>query len=165
MTRIPQITLKFEFTDLSAYEVEEWSWDFGDPKSISNTSNAKNPMHKFSEKGVYEVCLIVKNRNGMDTLCRTVKLGVMVNTEDEKEIPEIQIWPNPCDDYVIINVMDYNPQKMTLKLYDLLGMPIELKLLYQGSNYINLKNLPTGVYFVQVAEGGKIVSSKRLLKL
>jgi hypothetical protein len=49
-----------------------------------------------------------------------------------KEIPEIQIWPNPCEDYVIINVMDYNPQKMTLKLYDLWGMPIERKSALSG---------------------------------
>ncbi|MBK9109327.1 MAG: T9SS type A sorting domain-containing protein [Saprospiraceae bacterium] len=157
--------LKFEFTDLSAYEVEEWSWNFGDPKSISNTSNDKNPTHKFSEKGVYEVCLMVKNRNGMDTLCRTVNIGVMVNTEDNNEIPEIQIWPNPCEDYVIINVMDYNPQKIILKLYDLWGMPIELKSLFQGSNYVNLKNLPAGVYVAHVTESGKILSSKKIIKL
>ncbi|MBV6474407.1 MAG: hypothetical protein JPMHGGIA_02713 [Saprospiraceae bacterium] len=157
--------LKFEFTDLSAYEVEEWCWNFGDPKSISNTSNDKNPTHKFSEKGVYEVCLMVKNRNGMDTLCRNVNIGVMVNTEDNNEIPEIQIWPNPCEDYVIINVMDYNPQKMILKLYDLWGMPIDRKSIYQGSNYMNLKNLPGGVYFAKVTEDGKVINSKRIYKL
>lgn len=157
--------LNFEFTDLSAYEVEEWSWNFGDSKSISNTSNDKNPRHQFSEMGVYKVCLIVKNQSGMDTLCRTVKIGIMVNTEYENEIPEIQIWPNPCEDHMIINVMDYNPQKMTLKLYDALGMFIEGKSLYQGSNYMNLNNLPAGVYVAQVTESGKILSSKRIIKL
>jgi hypothetical protein len=157
--------LKFEFTDLSAYEVEEWNWNFGDTKSNANTSDAKNPTHQFSEKGIYEVCLIVKNRNGEDTLCRTVRIGVMVNTEDEHEIPEIQIWPNPCEDYVIINVMDYNPQKMILKLYDLWGRSIDSKPLYQGSNYMNLKNLPGGVYFAKVTEDGKVINSKRIYKL
>ncbi|MBV6474368.1 MAG: hypothetical protein JPMHGGIA_02674 [Saprospiraceae bacterium] len=157
--------LKFEFTDLSAYEVEEWSWNFGDTKSNANTSDAKNPTHQFSEKGIYEVCLIVKNRNGEDTLCRTFRIGVMVNTEDEHEIPEIQIWPNPCVDEVIINVVDYNPQKMILILYDLWGMPIDRKSIYQGSNYMNLKNLPGGVYFAKVTEDGKVINSKRIYKL
>jgi hypothetical protein len=81
------------------------------------------------------------------------------------EIPEIQIWPNPCEDYVIINVMDYNPQKMILKLYDLWGRSIDSKPLYQGSHYMNLKNLPAGVYVAQVTDDGKVINSKRIYKL
>jgi hypothetical protein len=44
-------------------------------------------------------------------------------------------------------------------------MPIDRKSIYQGSNYMNLKNLPGGVYFAKVTEDGKVINSKRIYKL
>ncbi|MDQ3142673.1 MAG: PKD domain-containing protein, partial [Bacteroidota bacterium] len=37
--------LNFEFTDLSAYEVTEWSWSFGD----GVTSSIQSPIHRYSK--------------------------------------------------------------------------------------------------------------------
>ena len=37
--------------------VDSVEWNFGDPASASNTSNAPNPQHIFSSAGVYEVVL------------------------------------------------------------------------------------------------------------
>ncbi|MBK6701219.1 MAG: hypothetical protein IPG55_15310 [Saprospiraceae bacterium] len=43
------------------------------------TSRDTNPSQTYSKNGVYEVCLIVKNKNRFDTLCRTLYIGVVSN--------------------------------------------------------------------------------------
>lgn len=157
--------LKFEFTDLSACEVEEWYWDFGDPNSSVGTSRDTNPIHTFSQNGVYEVCLIVKNKNGADTLCRTITIGTVSTQGNDKKILDIQIWPNPCKDFLIINVLDYNPQKMVLQVYNSIGELVLSKRLYQGSNSVDVENLNSGIYFISILERGTEIKSEKLIKL
>ncbi len=64
------------FTDLSAGDINEWIWDFGD----SITSNLQNPSHTFIEAGIYNVCLTVigDSLNGFfnfDTYCEEIVIG------------------------------------------------------------------------------------------
>jgi len=157
--------LNFEFTDLSAYEVTQWSWDFGDPKSDSNESMKKNPNHRFSGNGVYDVTLIVKNSNGSDTLLRTIKIGNVVSTKDESIILDIQMWPNPCKNYFVVNVLDYNPEKMILHLFNNLGKELLTQRLYQGSNIFDAGFLSSGEYHILIHENGKELRTEKLVKL
>ncbi|MFZ1257536.1 MAG: PKD domain-containing protein [Saprospiraceae bacterium] len=157
--------LNFNFTDLSAYEVEQWCWNFGDPKSDSNDSMKKNPNHRFSGNGVYDVTLIVKNSNGSDTLLRTIKIGNVVSTKDESIIPDIQMWPNPCKDYFVVNVLDYNPEKMILHLFNNLGKELITQRLYQGSNIFDAGFLSSGEYHILIHENGKELRTETLIKL
>ena len=115
----------FKFTDARAYEVEEWYWDFGD----GNTSRDTSPLHTYSKNGVYEVCLIVKNKNGADTLCRTLYIGVVSNSDQSKNI-DFQLFPNPCTSFFIINVNNYLPSKMLMTIYNLQGTEVLHKRLY-----------------------------------
>ncbi|MBK9727554.1 MAG: T9SS type A sorting domain-containing protein [Saprospiraceae bacterium] len=157
--------LNFEFTDLSAYEVEQWCWDFGDPASgNTNTSMEKNPMHEFSTNGVYTVCLIVKNKNGADTLCRTIKIGNVVSTENQKLEVEINVFPNPCKDYLVVNVLEYNPEKMLLNLSNQLGQIVLAQKLYQGSNVIGMKEYEKGVYFLSIQEQNSLLKKEIIIK-
>ncbi len=48
-----------------------WSWDFGD----GNTDNTQNPSHTFAASGVYNVCLIVNNVCGPDTICKNISVS------------------------------------------------------------------------------------------
>ncbi|MCX6267851.1 MAG: PKD domain-containing protein [Bacteroidetes bacterium] len=56
-----------EFHDLSVSAgnfISAWSWDFGDPASLSNTSTVQNPIHIYSGVGTFYVTLTVTNGNG-----------------------------------------------------------------------------------------------------
>ncbi|MFO0479292.1 MAG: PKD domain-containing protein [Bacteroidota bacterium] len=35
-----------------------WHWDFGDPSTLADTSNLKNPLYTFTQKGTYTITLI-----------------------------------------------------------------------------------------------------------
>jgi hypothetical protein len=159
--------LNFYFTDLSAYEVMQWCWDFGDTDSgMQNTSMDRNPQHVFSKNGSYEVCLIAKNKNGTDTLCRTVRIGMMTSTESKIQFNSIiDIWPNPCSDYLVVNLNEYNPVKMNLELIDITGNTLITRQLFQGSNTISLTQLPNAVYNLRIFENNELVKVKTILKI
>jgi PKD repeat protein len=55
------------FTDVSTFFPDSWSWDFGD----GNTSTEQNPVHTYSEPGIYDIQLEVCNENGCDTFSST----------------------------------------------------------------------------------------------
>ncbi len=62
---------ELQFSDESFGAVTDWQWDFGD----GNTSNERNPIHKFASAGNYEVELIVTDEYGKkDTTIKQVKV-------------------------------------------------------------------------------------------
>ena len=152
--------LNFEFTDLSAYEVTEWEWRFGD----GLTSNSQSPIHRYSKNGIYEVCLIAKNKNGADTLCKILNVGT-TSTIDDKDQIKIEIFPNPCKEYFIVNILDYNPEKMHLELFDLNEKLLLTQRLFEGSNGIELGAVSSGIYFVKIIEQGRVVKSRKVIKM
>jgi len=152
--------LNFEFTDLSAYEVTEWEWRFGD----GMTSNSQSPIHRYSKNGIYEVCLIAKNKNGADTLCKILNVGT-TSTIDDKDQIKIEIFPNPCKEYFIVNILDYNPEKMHFELFDLNEKLLLTQRLFEGSNGIELGAVSSGIYFVKIIEQGRVVKSEKVIKM
>jgi len=60
------------FTDQSTGDVTGWDWDFGD----TGTSTDQNPVHTYTDVGVYDVTLIVTGPAGADTLSVTAAVTV-----------------------------------------------------------------------------------------
>ncbi|MEO6288491.1 MAG: PKD domain-containing protein, partial [Ginsengibacter sp.] len=57
--------VKFIDTTATTYgNVSNWSWDFGDPATLADTSDARNPVHAFPGPGNAIVRLIVSNSKG-----------------------------------------------------------------------------------------------------
>ncbi|AKB56537.1 cell surface protein (plasmid) [Methanosarcina barkeri 227] len=52
--------LTVQFTDTSTNSPTQWNWDFGD----GNTSTEQNPVHVFSDEGMYSVTLVAINGDG-----------------------------------------------------------------------------------------------------
>lgn len=136
--------LKFEFTDLSYYEPESWSWDFGD----GTESQAINPEHTFLEDGIYEVCLTVSNENGEHTFCRTLQLGTTSIEEASEELSSLKIYPNPATDKVFINSENGFIEKVNI--YTMTGQLIEQYPLAGNNVLLNIPNLATGIYLFEI---------------
>ena len=60
------------FTDQSSDPLT-WQWNFGDGSAISNE---QNPVHTYDSTGTYDVCLVVGNEFGVDTVCQMVAVVV-----------------------------------------------------------------------------------------
>jgi PKD repeat protein len=55
---------EINFTDLSAGEVHEIEWNFGD----GSTSNEKNPVHSYNEIGAYDITLTITSKDTQDII-------------------------------------------------------------------------------------------------
>lgn len=62
------------FTDQSAGNPTTWRWDFGD----GTTSTERNPVHNYSNYGIYNVSLTVTNSFGTDTTTKTSYVNIHV---------------------------------------------------------------------------------------
>ena len=60
----------FDRTNITNANIQSWFWDFGDA-----VSTEKDPMHTFSQPGIYEVKLVVTSTFGcMDSVTQTVEV-------------------------------------------------------------------------------------------
>jgi hypothetical protein len=109
------MAMGIDFTDISYYQPTSWFWYFGDGSSDTIPSST----HIYSNPGVYDVCLVVCNNQGLcDTLCREieVKKGSSAISLGPKTIP-VQLYPNPADDYLIVAHPEI-PGTKEIRVYD-----------------------------------------------
>ncbi len=59
--------LLVSFTDLSAGEIDTWTWEFGDGAN----SPEQNPIHEYTTAGVYTVTLSVSGPGGTDIMSKS----------------------------------------------------------------------------------------------
>lgn len=72
--------LEIQFSDASSTtSVVTYFWEFGD----NLTSNDPNPIHLYSESGIYEVCLYISDatKSCYDVYCRTIVVPIPVNCD------------------------------------------------------------------------------------
>lgn len=80
-------------------------------------------------------------------------------------IPEhVKIYPNPAQDYIIVELNTGNATGATISLFDSKGKLLRsVNIPAQKQDYVlGLKDVPTGVYIVKVACDGKILGSKKV---
>jgi hypothetical protein len=134
---------KFEFTDLSYHNPEEYNWDFGD----GHFTNEQNLVHIYENPGLYQVCLTVSNNYGSDNYCDTL-VYVPTDTKVIQDSPYIYLRPNPAND--VLRIEPYSTcLRSKIILYNSTGVPI----LYQESSDlvfdVNVSALPSGFYLIK----------------
>lgn len=70
------VPVQFTDTTFTQYGfVDSWEWDFGDPSSTNNNSQAQNPQHTYGNPGTYNIQLIVTNSKGcIDTVQKQITI-------------------------------------------------------------------------------------------
>lgn len=88
-----------------------------------------------------------------------VSTGIAVS---EGTHPAINIFPNPANDVIAIQLGSLTKEDVSLELYDLTGRFIQKTFLYQGSTiaYFDTRTLYGGDYVVKVYNGSEVVSKK-----
>ncbi len=66
--------IQFQDTTHTNYgTVSNWSWNFGDPSTLADTSHLANPTYTYNTAGNYTIKLVVKNSKGcIDTTTRNI---------------------------------------------------------------------------------------------
>jgi hypothetical protein len=160
--RYQQDTLDFldvSFHDLSYYEPEIWSWDFGDS---SPSSTERHPSHHFDSAGVYQVCLTVSNLNSIDTHCKTLYLGVSA-TDNQVPQGQIVVSPSPFRDHLNV-ALSATLRSPVFHLYDQMGRLLYKESMVWGINEVETSSLPPGMYFWEVVSTGNRVKAGKIVK-
>ena len=74
----PCVMAGTQFTDISSshgVQITAWTWDFGDPATVDDTSSLQNPLYTYTQAGIYTVTMIAENANGCtDTLRQDISV-------------------------------------------------------------------------------------------
>lgn len=149
------------FTDATQNAVS-WFWDFGD----GNTSTQQNPTHIYTQPGVYDVHLQTENNTGCsDAMTQTITVLNFPVSTNEVDIfnQNIKIYPNPTNDILNIELNLDKKATVQFQLFDAVG---QLILNQKTANYnnqtttLNLNDLPSGVYFLQIRIDENVVIKK-----
>lgn len=156
------VPLAVTFTNASYYEPTAWYWTFGDGSSSTEVS----PVHTYAGGGTYEVCLIVSNAYGADTLCREI---VVTGTSDVGNIvmlPQVLVGPNPFEEALRVQVPALvRGVSPVFRLSNALGREVLQVRLEGFDNAIPVSTLPAGIYVWQVIWQGRVMQSGKVVKM
>ncbi|MEA3444885.1 MAG: PKD domain-containing protein, partial [Bacteroidota bacterium] len=95
------------FVDHSSGYPQSWHWDFND---LGTTSTEINPAFTFSTNDTFNVCLIVSNYLGSDTLCQAVEIT--------SYLPPVANFNYQIINDTIVEFQDISTQTPTSWLWD-----------------------------------------------
>jgi hypothetical protein len=124
-------------------------WDFGD----GNTSTIQNPVHRYENKGTYQLTYIVTNCGRSDTSYTTIDCSS--TTSIELLLNEDFIYPNPNE-----GVFKLKPDFKILSVIDALGRQLEYE---QMGNLVQLNKHVKGTVVLQISDKSGAIYTQRIL--
>lgn len=145
----PTIPNRPQFTDSSANNPNRWSWTFGD----GGGSIQRNPARTYIAPGTYNVCLTATNDFGSSTpVCQDVFISA-VGINDIEFANQVNVFPNPANNKVFIQIQSDVTEQMTVSLINLLGEEVTAPLTYKAGTTnmeISTANVANGLYVVRI---------------
>ena len=137
-----------EFTNLSQYS-STYLWFFGD----GDISNDTDPVHQYDSSGDYTVTMIAANACGADTV-DTVITVVVTGIEDNNNLSDINIFPNPASGSFTIEYSFSEKEKVNIKICDLTGNifveRIENPAPGRHRDNFDLSGISKGIYIIHI---------------
>lgn len=152
-----------QFTDASSNSPTNWYWDFDDN---GTTSTVQNPSHTFPAiGGTFNVCLTASSVNGNgNNACNNVILSVGAGFDDNGQLKNIKIYPNPVKDNAVIEILNQNTSNVVVELFDMTGKQLSIDYSI-NKNGIILKRgaLAPGNYIFRILNDKEVVYSGSLI--
>lgn len=137
------------FTDLSQPQdcITDWKWDMDNDGIIDNTS--QNPIYVFIDTGYHTVKLIIESEYKSDTIIKENLIHVIGEANlVETFQSSYSIYPNPANEYVIIEGLRNEPAEIEVVSAD--GRILIHELIHAESVRLSLTGIPDGVYFLKI---------------
>ena len=87
--------------------------------------------------------------DGTIYLVKMTKTGQLVGTNDFFELTPLKVYPNPCVDYIKIDI-PANYDNAVLKIINTQGQVVQQEYNINADRQIPISHLETGIYFVQI---------------
>lgn len=146
-------------------EVSQTTWNAAGNTPLSSGFGVKTSAYTFTIISATDIYYVCQNHvgSGMKGMITVSTVGVK---EQNNAVSNINIFPNPAKDKLSVKFNSLDQVILTAKLYSICGQEVEClvanKEFNAGLNTINfdLKNIPSGVYFMQLNAGSYKVTKK-----
>ncbi|AEA44052.1 T9SS type A sorting domain-containing protein [Fluviicola taffensis] len=149
----------YTFTVLNPQNTNQYSWDFGDGTTVTNTPGTVS--HTYLTAGPRQVSVTLTNECGTETVVTTI---VVTSTASvgENTIEGLSVYPNPATDMVTIALP--NTMEASVKVFDLKGGLIQSLETTGAQTEISVSNWNKGVYFLHVQNDTKLSIVKLVIQ-
>lgn len=76
----------------------------------------------------------------------------------------LSVFPNPTTNNLTLQVKDYNNEKLVYQLYDMQGKLIKAETITSYQTLVDMSNLPSAAYFINISQENKQVQSFKIIK-
>lgn len=77
---------------------------------------------------------------------------------------DLAAYPNPTQGALLLNIGNYNNEKLTYQLYDIQGKLLSSKQVIDSTTSIDMQNLPTSTYLLNVQDGNTLIKTFKIVK-
>lgn len=145
--------LLVHYTNLSYYEPNDFSWEFGD----TNSDETIDPSHIYSSPGDYYVCLTASNEYGINLTCKEISLKTTsVNLGNSSHF--ISWFPNPVQDRITIYVDSNYDLPLDVNIFNLLGQSVYQFRISEKESSLYISDLTNGLYFMNVHSNKEFIN-------
>ena len=118
-------------------------------------SNIENSVHQISEGVQHGYSENIEDTGNEDTDIIIPKTNV-----------DVLIYPNPTTDYVTLSSdgLDFNNELNSFQLYNYQGKLLKQNVIYQTKTQIDLSNLSSSIYLLQVFVEQKLWKTFKIIK-
>jgi len=148
-----------ELIDASLYaDISYWL----NPTGTFDTSSVR--LESYKEPGTYSYELVAVGGNECTDTTRQKITVYTITSLHKQTTPSIKLYPNPATSELILTFVEPVQSPVTMRLVNASGQKLEVFNLNQGESLqiVNLRSLPSGIYFIQIHSEGKINSYKIL---
>ena len=113
--------------------------------------------YEFTENSDQTSSLIISDINGNQLVYGNLEMST-----SDYEAENLKLFPNPVEN--LLSIQNSNPKINQILIFDLNGKMILTQNLTVGTNQINIKNLPKGMYIVQIKSNNQIIKTEKIIK-
>jgi len=149
--------------------VDGWLWDLGD----GGSDTVQCLYHTYYDTGIYHVKVTVYYDDSCEASYSRdlVILKDTLNPNDTSMViyasvrKSFNVYPNPAKDRFTVEVNTYGFGDFVLEVYSSVGYNKRFYRLDKGYNIkeVNMRDSRSGLYFVSLVRGGKIISTKKVI--
>lgn len=134
--------------DASTELITRWVWYWGD----GDSTVAEVPgTHNYGVPGSYTICLYVTNLAGIDSMCSTVVISGINETDASAQVA---VFPNPTNQVLNIAMGEAFVNGGKIEIVNLLGETlISRNSTTNSTEKFDLSKLTQGVYYVRITSG------------
>jgi hypothetical protein len=141
-------------------------------KTYAQQSNVVSGANATGTGGIsnYSIGQIVyTTANGsLGSSAQGVQHAFEIFTLGKDNFPEITlqmlVYPNPATSFVNLRIDNYDFQKLQFQLYDIQGREIAKQKITNPETQIDLQNLPSATYLLQIISANKAIKTFKIIK-